>query len=75
MVLTRVGDMPRYLDHGGNAMLAEPDCPEDFAKQILWLIAHPIEASAIAAQGFRWTVETLSHQHTVRALGEFLAGV
>ena len=75
VVLTRVGDIPCYLGHGENAMLAEPDCPRDFAKQILWLIAHPPESEAIAAQGFRWTVETLSHRHTVRALGEFLAGV
>jgi glycosyltransferase involved in cell wall biosynthesis len=74
VVLTRVGDMPRYLDHGKNALLAEPDCPEDFAKQILWLIAHPTEAEAIAIQGCRWATETLSHRQAVVGFGEFLRG-
>lgn len=75
VVLTRVGDMPRYLDHGKNAMLADPDCPADFARQILWLIAHPMEAKEIAAQGCRWATETLSHRHAVVAFSGFLQGI
>lgn len=74
VVLTRVGDIPRYLVHGENAMLAEPDCPEDFSKQILWLIAHPMEAERIAAQGCRWAVEKLSYRQAVAAFSTFLQG-
>jgi glycosyltransferase involved in cell wall biosynthesis len=74
VVLTRVGDIPRYLDHGKNAMLAEPDCPEDFAKQILWLIEHPTEAATMAVQGYQWATKTLSHRQASAAFSVFLQG-
>jgi glycosyltransferase involved in cell wall biosynthesis len=72
VVLTRVGDLPRYLTHQKNAMLAEPDCPEDFAKQILWLIKHSGEAEAMADQGYRWATETLSHRDATATFSTFL---
>lgn len=74
VVLTRVGDMPRYLTHQENAILADPDRPEDFAEQILWLIEHPAEAEAIAVQGCRWATETLSHRDAAVAFDTFLQG-
>ncbi len=72
VVLTRVGDMPRYLTHQKNAMLADPDQPEDFSKQILWLINHPEEASQIAEQGRCWAAEALGYQKATKAFSEFL---
>jgi len=72
VVLTRVGDMPRYLTHQENAMLADPDHPADFAEQILWLIDHPDKANAIAACGCRWVTDTLSHRDATMAFSTFL---
>ncbi len=74
VVLTRVGDMPRYLTHQQNAMLAEPDCPADFAEKILWFISHPAEASQIASAGCQWATDVLGYKKVTSTFGEFLQG-
>ena len=50
-VVTRIGDIPSYLKDGENAMVAEPDNPEDFAEKLIWLFDHPKEAKIIGEKG------------------------
>lgn len=75
VVLTKVGDLPRYLTHRKNAILAEPDNPEDFARQILWLIDHPEDADQIAAAGYRWTAEMLGYKKAAATFSGFLQSI
>ena len=51
VVVTRVGDIPFFLNHGDNALIAEPQNPQDFSDKLCWLIEHPDEARKIGARG------------------------
>ena len=51
VVVTKVGDIPNFLTHGINAMLAQPENPQDFSDKICWLIEHPVDAASIGASG------------------------
>ena len=51
VVVTRVGDIPRFIEDGINGMIAEPSNPQDFSSKIIWLLEHPDEAVAIGQKG------------------------
>jgi glycosyltransferase involved in cell wall biosynthesis len=51
VVVTRVGDIPRFIEDGISGMIAEPSNPEDFSSKIIWLLEHPDEAVAIGQKG------------------------
>jgi glycosyltransferase involved in cell wall biosynthesis len=51
VVVTSVGDIPRFLKDGENAMLAEPNQPEIFASKIEWLLNNLQQATSIGNRG------------------------
>ena len=51
VVVTRVGDIPLFLQDGVNALIAEPQNPYSFASKIIWAIEHPEQASLIGKAG------------------------
>ena len=51
VVTSAVGDVGRLLAHGETALFATPDDPEDYARQILWLLENADAARAIGAAG------------------------
>lgn len=51
VVVTSVGDIPRFLKDGENAMLAEPNQPETFASKMEWLLDNPQQAVSIGNKG------------------------
>lgn len=51
VVVTRVGDIPRFIEDGISGMVAEPSNPEDFSSKIIWLLEHSDEAVAIGQKG------------------------
>ena len=51
VVVTRVGDIPLFLENGKSALIAEPENPRDFAEKICWAIENPEEARCIGARG------------------------
>ena len=51
VVVTRVGDIPRFIENGVSGMVAEPSNPEDFASKICWLLENKERARAIGEQG------------------------
>lgn len=61
VVITRVGDIPLFLTDKENAMLAEPDNPEDFAKQMDWVVEHPKEAEVIGRNGAKVAIVNFNH--------------
>ena len=65
VVVTKVGDIPRFLRDGESALLAEYNNPEDFASKLCWLMEHPAEADEIGKAGaqvakthFNYKIET-----------------
>ncbi len=52
-VVTGVGDIPEYLVHGTNALLAEPGSIPDFAKQLEYGLLHEDEQKTIGREGRR----------------------
>lgn len=51
VVVTSVGDIPLFLKDKYNALLANPDEPENFAENLEWVINHPSEAEEIGKRG------------------------
>ena len=50
-VLTKVGDLPLFLEDMVSTVFAEPDKPEDFAEKVLWCIRNPEKAKEIGEKG------------------------
>lgn len=51
VVITRVGDIPLYLQDGINALIATPGNPEEFADKLIWALDHPRECEVIGERG------------------------
>jgi glycosyltransferase involved in cell wall biosynthesis len=51
VVVTKVGDIPKFLKDGESALLAEQRNPKEFASKICWAIEHSVEASIIGKKG------------------------
>ena len=51
VVITRVGDIPLYLKHRENALIATPDDVDSFSGELLWVIEHPEQAKQIGEKG------------------------
>ncbi len=51
VIITRVGDIPLFLSHRRNALLANERDAEDFATQISWVLDNPQEALLIGKRG------------------------
>lgn len=51
VVVTKVGDMPKFLVDGESALLAEPQDEQSFSTKIIWAIEHPEQAAEIGAKG------------------------
>lgn len=51
VVVTKVGDIPRFLENEESAMLANERDEIDFSNKLCWLAEHPEEAKLIGARG------------------------
>lgn len=51
VVVTKVGDIPCFLEDGKTALLAEPDNVQDFASKLTWVLDNPNEAKEIGMKG------------------------
>lgn len=51
VVLTSVGDIPKFLVDGESALIAEPQNAQSFSSKIIWAIEHPKEAAIIGEKG------------------------
>lgn len=51
VVVTKVGDIPRFLEDGKTALLAEQRNAQEFAEKLIWALEHPQEANAIGKAG------------------------
>lgn len=51
VVVTRVGDIPLFLEDGKNALIAEPQNSQNFSAKLCWAIEHPDDAKIIGECG------------------------
>lgn len=66
VVVTKVGDIPLFLEDGVSTLLSEPNNPSAFAEKIDWALSHKEEArkigkrgSMVAMQSFNAAIETM----------------
>lgn len=51
VVVTSVGDIPKFLHDKKTALVAPPDNPEAFAEKMMWLLQNPLESQKIGHAG------------------------
>ena len=51
VVVTKVGELEEFLEHGKSCFFAEPNNAIDFAEKLKWILLHPTEAKEIGANG------------------------
>ena len=51
VVVTKVGDIPLFLEDGVSALLSEPQNTKEFADKLCWALEHPKEAAIIGRNG------------------------
>lgn len=51
VVVTTVGDIPKFLEDGVSALLAPPTDDNAFAEKLIWILEHPKEAETIGLKG------------------------
>ena len=60
VVVTAVGEIPMYIKHLDNGLLAKPGDPTDFSEKLLYLIEHPEESKFIGIRGKQLTLNDFS---------------
>jgi glycosyltransferase involved in cell wall biosynthesis len=72
VVMTKVGDIPKYFTDKWNAILVEPDNPESIFDGLDFLIKNPIKAKEIAEEGNKWVQENLEYKNATVKIVEFI---
>lgn len=62
VVLTKIGDIPRYFVDKFNAILVEPDSPESISEGLIYLVEHPDKSREIANEGYKWAKLNLEYK-------------
>lgn len=52
VVVTAVGDIPKFLKDGVSALIAKPGDVEDFSSKLIWALTHNDEAARIGHRGY-----------------------
>ncbi|MCK9216987.1 MAG: glycosyltransferase family 4 protein [Firmicutes bacterium] len=72
VVITKVGDIPRYLEDRKNAFLAEPDSAEAFAQKLTEVLSQPELARKIGLEGKRLTEDVFNYKKQAERIIEFI---
>lgn len=72
VVVTRVGEIPEYLEHGVSAFIAQPDSPESFAEQLAGALADEPAARKVGSNGRAVALASFDYQVQGKNLVEFL---
>ena len=72
VVVTKVGDIPKFLVHEESALLANQRDPQDFAKKIQWVLDNPILAKAIGENGARVALREFNSNHETYKMINFI---
>lgn len=72
VVVTKVGDIPKFLVHEESALLANQRDPQDFAKKIQWVLDNPILAKAIGENGARVALREFNSNYETYKMINFI---
>ena len=72
VLVTKVGDIPLYLEDNKNAFLAEPDDNEEFATKMSYIIDNYNMALKVAQEGKKLTQTTFNYKVQAKRLNDFL---
>lgn len=72
VVVTSVGEIPKFIKHKVNGFLAEPGNIDSFAEQLEWVLEHPEEAAEIGQNGKKLTEYEFSAKEQVRQAWDFI---
>ena len=74
VVVTKVGDIPLFLEDGKTALLAEQKNPEDFAQRILWALRNSEEAAVIGRAGREVALREFNYLTEVKKIVNTILG-
>jgi len=72
VVVTKVGEIPSYLNDGHDAFLSEPDSPEAFAEKLEYVLSNPETAKAVGLRGRETAIRNFDYQVQSGRLADFL---
>ena len=72
VVVTKVGEIPYYLNDNDNAFLAEPNSAESFANKMIELLSDQDHAKQIGKEGKKLTEEVFNYKVQAKRILEFL---
>ena len=72
VLVTRVGEIPKYLEDNINAFIAEPDSPVKFAEKMDFILSHPEEATKVGIEGMKLTQTVFNYKYQARNLVNFI---
>lgn len=75
VVVTSVGDIPKYLIDKDSALLCKSGDIDEFTQSILWLIDNPHEAKKIASNGYEWVSKNLYYLNASKKIIDFLSPI
>ena len=72
VVVTKVGDIPKFLTNGVSALLSEERNPEEFANKLQWALTHHAEAAEIGKRGAEIAIKNFNCLTETKKLLSFL---
>ena len=68
VVVTKVGDIPKFLTDGKTALLSEERNAAEFATQLIWALEHPVEAAEIGQKGAQVALKEFNSEIETRKM-------
>ena len=75
VVVTKVGDIPKFLEDGISALLSEERNPQEFAQKLEWVLTHKNEADKIGGMGAKVAMKNFNCDIETKKLLNFLNGI
>lgn len=72
VVVTKVGDIPLFLNHKVNALLANTNDAKDFAQQVCWILDHPEEAKVIGKEGQSLALKEFNYKTECKKMADII---
>ena len=74
VVLSAAGEAARILERSGGGIVVAPESPDDLARAVRWLVAHPKEAAEMGRRGRQFAARRLRSVQAER-LEQVLLGI
>jgi len=72
VIITKVGDIPKYLFDSKNAFLAEPNSSESFAERMDYALSNPEYAQKVGMEGKKLTDGIFNYKIQAKAIADFI---